>query len=215
MRSPKRRRCKSWPRWPCNSPAPLVAIGARWFHYGTSDGYDDHFLTSVYDRVSELPPAARLRVAILAANTVLVHTVLAAHPEIIDLPDETGRTPLHLADEWQQLPVVAVSGGIGGRGDHRKPDAGYTARDLALWDGEVRHAEPARESASRSRRASKHHSAAPETPLQQTTFRRVRVVRSDLRFPHVCQNPFIAVSCVGSYNFFPSLPAERGTDHLH
>ena len=92
---------------------------------------------SFYNEVSALPPAAQLRVAIKAVDTALLHKVLAAHPELLSHPDESGRTPLHLAAEWQQLPVVAALVALGA--DVAATDQqGYTPRDTAQWVGEYR-----------------------------------------------------------------------------
>ena len=92
---------------------------------------------SFHESVSALPPAAQLRVAVKAADTVLLRKVLAAHPEILNLADGTGRTPLFLAAEWQQFPVVVALVELGADVSIENL-AGYTARDIALWCGEYR-----------------------------------------------------------------------------
>ena len=68
---------------------------------------------SFYERLSELPPAAGLRVAIKTADAGLLHRLLSSHPELLDLPDEEGRTPLHIAVEWQHLTVVSALVALG------------------------------------------------------------------------------------------------------
>ena len=88
-----------------------------------------------HESLAGFSPASRLRVAIKAGDTVLLRRVLAAHPGVLDLPDEQGRTPLHLAAEWQQLGVVRALVAAGADVDATDP-AGDTPRDSALWSGE-------------------------------------------------------------------------------
>ena len=90
---------------------------------------------SFYKQLSELPLAAQLRVAIKTSDVGLLHRLLSAHPELLNLPDEQSRTPLHLAVEWQHLPVVAALANLGA--DRTAKDRlGYTPVDAARICGE-------------------------------------------------------------------------------
>ena len=92
---------------------------------------------SFYEGVAKLPPEAQLRVAIKTSDTGLLRRVLAAHPGLLNSADEQGRTPLHLAAEWQDLAIVAALVDLGAdvaARDH----GGYTPHETALWCGEYR-----------------------------------------------------------------------------
>ena len=85
----------------------------------------------------ELPPLSRLRVAVKSSDTVGLHEVLAAHPELLNYQDEKGATPLHWAAERQDLAVVNA---LIGRGAdiNIKDNLGYTPVEIACWNGEYR-----------------------------------------------------------------------------
>ena len=92
---------------------------------------------SFYERLSELPIAAQLRVAIKTSDIGLLHRLLSSHPELLNLPDDQGRTPLHLAVEWQHVLVVSALADLGA--DRTTKDhLGNTSLDIARMSGEYR-----------------------------------------------------------------------------
>jgi ankyrin repeat protein len=80
---------------------------------------------------------ARLRVAVKSSDTVALRKILAAHPELLNSPDEKGMTLLHLAAEWQDFSVVAALVDLGAAVKAKDPH-GWTPEDIAYFNGEFR-----------------------------------------------------------------------------
>lgn len=90
-----------------------------------------------FRRKTETSPLAGLRAAVKVSDVVSVRAILAAHPELLNVQDGEGATPLHWAAQWQDLSVVAVLMDLGADPTIRDKN-GHTPTDFAYWYGEFR-----------------------------------------------------------------------------
>ena len=78
-----------------------------------------------------------LEAAVRSSDTVRIRELLTLYPELIERSGERGMRPLHWAAEAQSLSSIACLVDLGA--DTRAKDQmGYTAEDIAHWNGEFR-----------------------------------------------------------------------------